>query len=1037
MEPVTKDLGKVMMTLEGEHSLEREYEVLSVVSSNGTSYISKKNVPVNTPITNTEYWQFFGSLGVTPKLRKNIEEGYIEISYDNGITWEDLIELSAIQGPQGIQGVQGPEGEPAVAIENYITVEATLETIDVTDVLPSVGSADTVYRVSNWDGIQYNETTYSEYGWYDNAYKKLATRQIGIDNEPIADSQNLVKSGGIALQISQLGQYANNPEWVKVVTDANDKILYGVKTDGKFYFGNGCPPQVVEYILDKISELSLDEYKDIVTFLNGLEKGDKTLQTLFNEKVNKEEGKSLIDAEYASTKSTINNPKFLNVILDAEGKLLAGRTPDGAAFENVGFSTPKVSIDGHIIDDIEDPEERSEIITDAEGKIISYRDSDGVKHEEVGIETDSASINHLNLTDTGITEFQQALKDAGFKPGGVGDWSDYISNKGKDPLHLPIPRLAYVNITNAKGNLTWPTSKTADFEAIMEFADMQGNYFKKNIIFNAQGNSSMAYIKKNGSIKMFDGSVYNSKGKKGKGDKFGVKFGNLVSQTTYHIKAFYADYFKGVSWISYQIALAVANTHNIFEDRTWKKGLFKNYQFTDEQFNNPQIDDQNLQIDNGALCQPDGFPCIVYLNGEFYGIYVWLIKKDAANFNMEDKEEHIHLDGRLDNSSIFNANGNAANMNWNPASDNGFEVRNPEDLICMFPYTKEGEDCWEYNADVNANQELAGIRTISEIIPQYDSETNYTKSVIVLADDRIYLSKVENNIGHNPIEAKATDHSKVLDKATDYWIDVTFTNQVKTYILTLSTYGNRVNAETTIASKKALFETLFDVSNLIDYEVVQAAVHDIDGFSKNWQWTTWDGITWFVNNYDKDCSFGNDFTGIYTADAPSEMTTWPRGYGWMIGFLVDNYNSELKARWTELVNKGIFTKEYIINIFKEWTQRIGSVNYNKEYTKWPEAPCNRDSGINTNYWRVKELNYVINPTTTYDETASYEINDECIIAVNSYEVTFVCINPCTGQNPIIKTYSSNPTKLGYRDNLWRVSKFIEKNLQTINMFVNN
>lgn len=223
MKPVTKDLGKVMMTMEGEYNSEREYEVLSVVSFEDISYISKKNVPSNIPVTNKEYWQFFGSLGDTPKLRKNIEIEYIEVSYDNGEHWKQLIALSEITGPQGIEGIQGPKGEPAVAIENYITVEATLETINVTDILPSVGSADTVYRVSNWDGIQYNETTYSEYGWYNNAYKKLATRQIGIDNEPTINSQNLVKSGGVATQIGQLGQ-----DLIKDFTDADN--IYADKT---------------------------------------------------------------------------------------------------------------------------------------------------------------------------------------------------------------------------------------------------------------------------------------------------------------------------------------------------------------------------------------------------------------------------------------------------------------------------------------------------------------------------------------------------------------------------------------------------------------------------------------------------------------------------------------------------------------------------------------------------------------------------------------------------------------------------------------
>jgi hypothetical protein len=635
----------------------------------------------------------------------------------------------------------------------------------------------------------------------------------------------------------------------------------------------------------------------------------------------------------------------------------------------------------------------------------------------------------LNLSGEAMTEFQQALKDSGFQPGCHVDWSDYISNKGKNPLHLSVPRLAYINLTNASGDLSWPISKSDDLEAIMEFNDMQGNYFKKNIIFNAQGNSSMAFIKKNGSIKMFDGSVYNSKGKKGKGDKFGVKFGDWVSQSTYHIKAYYTDFFKGVSYIAYQIALEVANTRGIFKDRTWKQGLFKDYTFTDNQFENPQINDMNLQIDNGALCQPDGFPCIVYLNGEFYGIYVWLIKKDAANFNMEDKAEHIHLDGRLDNSSIFNAKGNAANINWNPVSDSGFEVRNPEDLITM-----EGEG---YDADINKSQELAGIRTLNEVIPTWDNTTPYAKGVIVGSNNRVYLSRVNDNVGNNPDDAKSTNHTKALDKATDFWIDVTFDNKVKTYILELSAYGTRVNSAPTTQDKKELFEQYFDIDNLVDYNLVQMAVADNDGFSKNWQWTTWDGVKWFVNNYDKDCSFGNDFTGMFTNSAPTEIAGWSGQWSWMLPFLHTNYDTELRDRWKYLVDCGIFNKEYIIKLFKEWVQRIGSINYSKEYTKWNESPCNRNAGVNEEYWKIDKFTYKTSPQTTYDPSVSYSVEDNCTIAAGSYEVRFICIKACSGQNPIIKTYSASPIMFGYRDNLWRVAEFIEKNLNSINTFVNN
>lgn len=104
-------------------------------------------------------------------------------------------------------------------------------------------------------------------------------------------------------EVSQLGQYIENPEWVQVVTDSEGKILYGVKKDGKFYFGDGCPPQVQ-------SKLG-------------------ALTNLLNAKVNKVTGKSLIDSEFASSQEVITNPEYLQVITDSDGKILEGIKTNG------------------------------------------------------------------------------------------------------------------------------------------------------------------------------------------------------------------------------------------------------------------------------------------------------------------------------------------------------------------------------------------------------------------------------------------------------------------------------------------------------------------------------------------------------------------------------------------------------------------------------------------------------------------------------------------------------------------------------------
>ena len=81
--------------------------------------------------------------------------------------------------------------------QEYVSVIATKQTTVVTDVLPDAGAANTIYRVGNWDGSQYDTTCYTEYAWNGSIYVPLNTKEYGIDDVPTAGSNNLVKSGGV------------------------------------------------------------------------------------------------------------------------------------------------------------------------------------------------------------------------------------------------------------------------------------------------------------------------------------------------------------------------------------------------------------------------------------------------------------------------------------------------------------------------------------------------------------------------------------------------------------------------------------------------------------------------------------------------------------------------------------------------------------------------------------------------------------------------------------------------------------------------
>lgn len=69
MESQKRIIGKIAMTAEGRWNKDKEYPILSIVEDgNFASYLSRKPVPKNIELTNTEYWQPFASLKESIKL---------------------------------------------------------------------------------------------------------------------------------------------------------------------------------------------------------------------------------------------------------------------------------------------------------------------------------------------------------------------------------------------------------------------------------------------------------------------------------------------------------------------------------------------------------------------------------------------------------------------------------------------------------------------------------------------------------------------------------------------------------------------------------------------------------------------------------------------------------------------------------------------------------------------------------------------------------------------------------------------------------
>ena len=803
-------------------------------------------------------------------------------------------------------------------------------------------------------------------------------------------------------EVKECFRIIENEEFLKAIVDSDDKVLFG------FYRANGEPYyplnemyhviQNEEYFAawvttdDKVV-LGIRRDGQIIGEIHAVNALKQVISQLQSDLASLQEKVGTIDSnlqELLDVFSLQENPEYLAVEKDADGRILSATYNDGSHYIHKAKSETIPTEFEHI----EDPEGRTEITTDAEGKVMSYRDQEGKKHEH-DMEVTNLDVSNLNLKGNSVNNIQDALKANGFDVKTPVDWSN------ADYVQIPIPRCAKINLhtdimPTAKSGMGI-SGETCDIPCFMEFWDMQGNYFKIPILLSAQGNSSMAFVKKNLAIDLL---------LQDKSDTFIVKFGDWVSQDSFHLKAYYTDFFRGAGAVSYALYEQMVKTLSIDKDRPYKTLYTSKYKDYDYGTSDSETSlDRNL--DTGAKCFPQGFPVIVYQNGEFYGVYSWQLKKHRDNMHMDKKNvKHIHLDGTIDGGTIF-----GGNINWT-----AFEVRNPKNLYMQESHNIQGKDTTKYNGDFP--YELMGT------------------------DSALY------NSGNK---------------------DQKNTTLVKQYIIDLSTRIGELNSAVAESKSddeiKGLFEKYFDVSNLVDYILETNLIADGDGYSKNWQWTTYDGVKWFVNPYDHDGAFGAYHLGNYISSAKNffygNSKTTP------VGWIYSYYKLELKNRWAELRKKGIFTTTNIIDLLTDWCSRIGYDNWKSEYKKWSESPCNRSSNINEEYWEYNPLyittwsststynstsvvkasdgkaylsltnsNVGINPVNddgtnwkdvTYNADATYNIGDMVCYGKNTY-YKFTCKKDCVNQPPLTKFYEKYPYELGHFDSIYRVQKWVENRI---------
>lgn len=115
-----------------------------------------------------------------------------------------------------------------------------------------------------------------------------------------------------------------SPEFIKVIVDAEDHFLFGIQLDGSIEWSKGIPAPIRAKLQEIINQCQQDK-TDILEAINAAKKElSASIAALQEGKVDKEEGKSLIEDEVKECFTVIENEEFIMAVVDSEDRLLFG-----------------------------------------------------------------------------------------------------------------------------------------------------------------------------------------------------------------------------------------------------------------------------------------------------------------------------------------------------------------------------------------------------------------------------------------------------------------------------------------------------------------------------------------------------------------------------------------------------------------------------------------------------------------------------------------------------------------------------------------
>lgn len=781
-------------------------------------------------------------------------------------------------------------------------------------------------------------------------------------------------------EVKECFKVIENEEFIKAITDADDKVLFG------FYRATGKPyyplnemyhvEQNEEFFalwLDAANHVLLGIRRDgqIIGEIHAVNALKKVISQLQTDVASLQEKVGTIDTnlkELLDVFSLQDNKEYLAVEQDAEGKVLSYTNPDGSHYIHNAKSETIPTEFEHI----EDPEGRTEITTDAEDKVMSYRDANGKKHEH-SMEVTNLDVSNLNLQGNSVNNIQDALKANGFEVKNPIDLSD------KSFIQIPEPHCAYANVIG-----TFPTTKGKITRGIIQFNDMQGNYFEKYIEMDIHGRTSAAFKKKNYTFDFFNDKECSDSAK--------LRFGDWVSMDSFYFQGWYSDAFRGIDIIGYQLYQEIIKTRGFLKDKPYKKVIYKDAVSSATENTNTE---QNLS--KNSLCTPLGFPVILYHEGKFFGVYTVMLKKNRENFLMDKKDyKAVMLD--LDSGSIV-----SGVKDWG-----SFEIRNPKTLICVDGSKYDGDNPKELIDESSEKYSSTNKDMVNTVKTK--------KAILGLADA---FTEVQTAIS----EKKTTEEIKEIIEShydVDYLIDYLIFSNV---VCNVDGWGGNWQWTTWDGVKWNPNPYDLNATFGLDPYGILASEASSSILSRSIATVV---LTYYLEEIKTRFKYLRNKNVVTVENIIDLFKTWVDRIG------IDNFKNEFKV-WDSTPS------QRPSNLNKEYWERDGNIYNFYAFQDYSATKIFKKGDIVYGINRVLYESIIDSNTgnelsdtscwkrVSYEEGKEYQPGDYAFM-YKGVSFKFKCIKTCTNEAPLTKLYDENYGIYGFFDSISRIYKWIEERI---------